>query len=289
MEVIETLCIGSLFTPILTGKHKSHPFTWDRLTLHKRAFESVFNHEDAQCALQLSFMVSSSNIEHTKFSVPPWLRAIPLRYDVCPFPIIYENLPASTINASAILGYIIYYAQYNLLFIVFTGTSNLCLMSMDINYPLVDVSGIDGYVEGEQCHRGIYGLYMSIRNVLRKELTKYMDRKPQIIITGHSLGGALSQLCALDLAHHHPINYAFGSPLLFNEVGATRYDNEIKQGYRVANLSDLITMLPIPIMPNGDAFCHAGQLVHFQKNLKDFIDNHSLAYAEVFDIIPMKH
>lgn len=50
-------------------------------------------------------------------------------------------------------------------------------------------------------HQGFYSAYKGVaplvRSVVERLLSQYRDAK--VIITGHSLGGAMAALCALDL------------------------------------------------------------------------------------------
>jgi hypothetical protein len=169
--------------------------------------------------------------------------------------------------------------------VIFTGTYNVCLLGVDLEHAQTDISNLLTYVPGMKAHRGIYAAYQAIRPKLLTVVKKYIDASnPQIIIAGHSLGGGLSQLCALDLSYYNPLHYSFASPLIFNPIAGDVFDKNVKKSYRVANVSDLVVMSPLPVMPNNDAFNHTGKLVYFQRNLGNFPKNHTLAYIQEFDI-----
>jgi len=95
-------------------------------------------------------------------------------------------------------------------------------------------------------------------------LNKYNPSK--IIITGHSLGGALSSLCALDLTLN-PISanqpqitaVTFGSPKVGDEEFAKLYNSSIPSCYRMILKYDGIPLLP-PSIPRL-SYRHVGKRV----------------------------
>jgi len=276
------LIVTSLF---IGPNTESIIFPWDRIGHHSTIFNTEYNYTDAQVLLQLSLMVSEAAFAKKSLDPPSWLHDTELIYDSCPNIIIHFKFPHSKFNKPSILGHILYNEQGNILFIVFTATNNVCLATLDLDHYQTELSDILNYNSGVKGHKGIYMAYQSIRPKLIQTLLKYTEKNPQIIVTGHSLGGGLSQLCALDLAFYNPIHYSFASPLIFNPKGAEIFDNLVKYSYRIANLSDLVVISPLPVMPNGDSFCHVGKLVYFQRNLGNYKLNHSYAYAQEYNLI----
>ncbi len=71
-------------------------------------------------------------------------------------------------------------------------------------------------------------------------------------LTGHSLGGALATLLALDIAGNRvfdaPTVYTFASPAVGDKKFAGTYDARVPDTWRIANPADLITHLPLPLM-----------------------------------------
>jgi pimeloyl-ACP methyl ester carboxylesterase len=69
-----------------------------------------------------------------------------------------------------------------------------------------------------------------------------------VTICGHSLGGALATLLALDLAANtafaEPAVYTYGSPRTGDSLFAATYDQVVKNSYRVTNRLDVVTALP---------------------------------------------
>jgi predicted lipase len=72
-----------------------------------------------------------------------------------------------------------------------------------------------------------------------------------VTICGHSLGGALATLLALDVAANtaftNPAVYTFGSPRTGDSLFASTYDQVVTNSYRIANRVDIVPTLPPPI------------------------------------------
>lgn len=287
MQYIQEACLIHLMTnAIFTHfNYRLFEFTWDRIGHHNPVFSLDYNHEDAQALLQLSLMVTESNYLNKSLNTPSWLHDTPLLYEECPLRLISQLSQKSQLNKSALLGHIFYSEEANILLIIFTGTINGCMAGLDIVYGQTELEGILNYAPGMKGHRGIYLAYKSIRSKLVEVVKSYLPKNPQIIISGHSLGGALSELCTLDLAYYNPIHYSFAAPMIFNEHGYNVFDKLVKYSYRVANISDIVVLSPLPVMPNKNAFFHVGKLIHFQRNLGEYPLNHGLAYAQEYNLI----
>lgn len=106
-------------------------------------------------------------------------------------------------------------------------------------------------------HRGFLHAYELVGPVVVREVQRLLDRshaaEPRIFVTGHSLGGALAFLCALELAdafREMPVElYSFGAPRVgdggLNKLLAERVADSCVVGYR----GDPIIHVP-PIGPN---------------------------------------
>lgn len=72
-----------------------------------------------------------------------------------------------------------------------------------------------------------------------------------VTICGHSLGGALATLLALDLAANttfrNPAVYTYGSPRIGDSLFAATFDQVVKNSWRVANRLDIVPALPPPL------------------------------------------
>jgi predicted lipase len=72
-----------------------------------------------------------------------------------------------------------------------------------------------------------------------------------VTICGHSLGGALATLLALDVAANSafkdPAVYTYGSPRTGDSLFASTFDQVVKNSYRAANRVDIVPTLPPPV------------------------------------------
>ena len=72
-----------------------------------------------------------------------------------------------------------------------------------------------------------------------------------VTICGHSLGGALATLLALDVAANtvftEPAVYSYGSPRTGDSLFAGTFDQVVSNSYRIANRLDIVPALPPPL------------------------------------------
>ncbi|KAL0920221.1 hypothetical protein M5K25_009341 [Dendrobium thyrsiflorum] len=135
---------------------------------------------------------------------------------------------------------------------------------------------LDGDFKQEvQVHGGFLNAYDSVRNrilTLIKLAIGYHEEyhlesmpKWNVYVTGHSLGGALATLLALEIstspmAKHGVISvtmYNFGSPRVGNRRFADLYNEKVKDSWRVVNHRDII-----PTVPRLMGYCHVAQPVY---------------------------
>ncbi|XP_024521809.1 uncharacterized protein LOC9643578 [Selaginella moellendorffii] len=124
-------------------------------------------------------------------------------------------------------------------------------------------------------HSGFLTAYDSVRHrllsIIKASITSRNDEagdaelsKWHIYITGHSLGGALATLLAMDLSKtmfkHKGVNlsmYNFGSPRVGNRAFADQYNKVIKDSWRIVNHRDII-----PTVPRLMGYCHVAQAIY---------------------------
>jgi len=104
-------------------------------------------------------------------------------------------------------------------------------------------------------HSGFYQSFADIRQqLLQTVLTTYYriyksGKIPRFYITGHSMGGALAQLCGLCLeilfGHRSPIHiYVYGCPRVGDKHFSSLLSSRVKHLYRVVFRGDIITTIP---------------------------------------------
>jgi len=106
-------------------------------------------------------------------------------------------------------------------------------------------------------HRGFLGAFQAIDAKLRTALTPFAGRP--VLVTGHSLGGALAVVAAAEWRDHVDVArvYTYGQPAVGNKDFCT-YLEQYYAGryYRFVNDDDIVPRVP----PN---YRHAGRLFHF--------------------------
>lgn len=128
--------------------------------------------------------------------------------------------------------------------VAFRGTSSTSdwlsdAIASQVSYPYCKNAG--------QTHRGFTQIYKSARHGIMSVL-KNMSREKRLVLTGHSLGGALATLCAMDVAENVPFRsyalYTFGSPRVGDPSFARALADGVANSHRVSNLFDAVPYLP---------------------------------------------
>ncbi len=172
-----------------------------------------------------------------------------------------SKLSKSFIEAANVQAYFIE-TESNII-IVFRGTEkNLDDFVTDISVfpPVVDFSRY------KDTHPGFLKAYEAIQPDIYNSLTssiKSQQRKP-LILVGHSLGGSLATVAALDLHRAgYPISnvVTYGAPPAFRKKMAEEYNNSLRKvTYRFINNFDLIPSLLTKIL----GFKHVGHPIFFK-------------------------
>ena len=121
----------------------------------------------------------------------------------------------------------------------------------------------EGTREEVKVHNGFILQYLILRESVTKKLNelskKVNPEYKKFIFTGHSLGGALATLAALDFEYHNPnenIECAtYGCPRVGNKGFVESYNKRVPSTWRVEYESDIITMAP----PKFWGFEHVGE------------------------------
>ena len=96
---------------------------------------------------------------------------------------------------------------------------------------------------GGKIHSGFKEAFGRVERAIQEKINQKEFQNKPLLITGHSLGGALATIAAKKLSHEGGIAacYTFGSP----RVGDDEWIANIKTPiYRLVNAADCVTMLP---------------------------------------------
>ncbi|OBH59941.1 hypothetical protein A5687_19620 [Mycobacterium mantenii] len=132
------------------------------------------------------------------------------------------------------------------------GTVGILEWIHDAEFGLVPCPFLAGAGHTED---GFTDMYSSLRTgaapgspTVVDALAKLPQPVTSVTICGHSLGGALATLLALDVAANSvftaPAVYTYGSPRTGDSLFASTYDQVVKNSYRVTNRLDVVTALP---------------------------------------------
>lgn len=112
-------------------------------------------------------------------------------------------------------------------------------------YPYAEESS-----SGAQMHRGFTSAYLSVRDGIHSYLKNRSAAR--VTVTGHSLGGALATLCAVDVQYNFADQvqalevYTFGSPRVGNSGFRESFNRRVPNSYRLVYGMDLVPALPRP-------------------------------------------
>jgi triacylglycerol lipase len=128
-------------------------------------------------------------------------------------------------------------------------------------------------------HQGFQLVYYSVRNNVRNLVQTHAAACKSILITGHSLGGALCALAAPDLlndiaANLPPIVYTWAEPRVGHPDFVSFYNTHVNICYRIANFWDVVPHLPpaLALYEHEGNELPIGSPFHF-----NVVENHSLA------------
>ena len=143
------------------------------------------------------------------------------------------------------------------LYIVFRGTESIRDWITDANMVRVpmDLPSVEDK-KRPKVHWGFLRQFRSLEEQINDDIEYYIKlvKDPadlNIIITGHSLGGALCSLAGLQYSLNYPnipiSCYTFGSPRVGNRTFVNMFIKNISRHKRFVNENDPVTMIPFSI------------------------------------------
>lgn len=98
-------------------------------------------------------------------------------------------------------------------------------------------------------HRGFMAAYFAVRDRLLPAVKAITS--PHIVVTGHSLGGALATIAALDMQYNITSQsgqaisaYTFGAPRVGNRALVDSYNRRVPDSFRYIFGWDIVTRIP---------------------------------------------
>jgi len=237
--------------------------------------DSKYNRELASCLLDIGSIASTAFCKQTTPLPPPFTAFKRLYgYDRKGVKNLYGIVYWSDISEMAVIS--------------FAGTYNESQWYSNLRVKQIATTNLTRSPVGAMVHSGFYDIYTSIRDQIWDWwYNQCIFRVKTLFMTGRSLGGALSTICAYDMHNLigvQIIHYSFASPRVGNIVFADEFNRRIACSFRTYNTEDIITNLPGAIM-RGANFKHVGLTSHnrpFTKHLGAIYSNHVDAYEELF-------
>ncbi|MNI18443.1 Lipase (class 3) [compost metagenome] len=194
----------------------------------------VDNHNQEQWAI---FLAAICGQTYSQFSNSDGSFVIPVNYEFC-----HTIQAKSFSNVWEPFGFILQSQQE--IIIAFRGTSST---NDWISNVLASQKRFKYVKEDCLTHRGFTGIYSSARSEIFSTLSMLSPDKT-LYITGHSLGGALATLCAIDVAANtnyvSPCMVTYGSPRAGDPAFANAFKKYVYNSYRIANPFDVVTHAP---------------------------------------------
>ena len=104
------------------------------------------------------------------------------------------------------------------------------------------------YSSDIRVHKGFIKCYKSVRGKILQYIAANKNEIAYVFLTGHSLGGALALLCAVDIQYNYPNLklevYTSGAPAVGNKAFARSYNRRVPDTTRTYARKDIVPKLP---------------------------------------------
>lgn len=187
-----------------------------------------------------------------------------------------------------------------ILFIIYRGTLTKEEFQQDADFRQVDINQFQNnnnfpiFQNETLVHRGFLRIFLSIKSELDAIFLEKKNQITQIVISGHSLGGAEASLtsayiCGLLNSGYFSQNpqvivYTFGKPRVgdfeYSNVLTNQMNSSSRFFIRIENVDDLVVTIPLCATPNLQdnqtpwIYNHEGLVKRFEKNLASLGLNH---------------
>lgn len=199
-------------------------------------------------------MTHMSNIAYeSQSAIDNWSCSDCKRYAV-------QNHKSFFSSAANIQGFTAYLVNQNAIILSFRGSADIKNWIANLDTVSVTYPGCAGC----RVHQGFNFAYEGAGNLVRSAVQNLqaLHRGVPVIITGHSLGGAMAVLATLDLKHLGIAIkevYTFGQPRVGDANFAAYLQKSTPEFYHVINYADIVPHLP----PGAFGFQHGGHEVWY--------------------------
>jgi predicted lipase len=180
----------------------------------------------------------------------------------------HVNFHSSNIDAQCITTV----SKQGVLYIAFRGSESTkdWLADLDIVRTRMDLPSISGK-KRPKVHRGFLRQFRSLQEFINSDIVDYIykgdPKTREIIVTGHSLGGALASLCALYFSllykNVRVSCYTYGSPRVGHTTFVSLFKKNVFDHGRFVNEDDPVTMIPLKLR-----FTHLPNVFYIDENDK---------------------
>jgi len=172
----------------------------------------------------------------------------------------------SSSNIFAFLGY-----NNKEIILSFRGTQQNSLSNWVSNLNIASTVAYKDVPKAE-VHDGFYHAYMGLHTQIISAVSRLTSKYPSlpVIITGHSLGGALATLAAIDLVETFKSSkfyvWNYGSPRVGNDIFANHVKQNVGYTWRTTNQKDIVPHVP----PRLLGFQHVATEVWFPADVYNY-------------------
>lgn len=176
--------------------------------------------------------------------------------------------------------------RHNALNITFRGSTSFQDWINNFKFNKLEYPWLRGDTGKVLLHQGFTDAYKSVRSQIHSLIDLYSkncspSRPPHTInFTGHSQGGAIALIAAVDCQYNFGISpnlITFGQPKVGNLGFCQSVDRRLNSYLRVVNFFD-----PIPFVPKArEQYRHCGQEIKFSKLA--LVPHHLAVYGEIID------
>lgn len=128
-------------------------------------------------------------------------------------------------------------------YVYFIGSNEAADWVHNLAFPAREIP-YNGTNSAIKVHTGFLASYKQVRSFIHKSIAKYS----KVIIYGHSLGGAIATLCAVDINYNFPGTdigvITTGSPKVGNNAFISSYNRRIPDTVRIVNGRDIVPSIP---------------------------------------------